>query len=79
MTRHSYLLGGSACLADLLRLEDLRTLAKHMRGLPRPAERELGRRDSLCSPEAGVDVGGDRDGSRDMQPLSSGTATAARA
>jgi hypothetical protein len=47
MTRHSYLLGGSACLADLLRLEDLRTLAKHMKALPCPAERELRRRDSL--------------------------------
>jgi len=47
MTRHSYLLGGSACLADLMRLEDLRTLAKHVKPLPRPAERELRRRDSL--------------------------------
>ena len=47
MTRHSYLLGGSACLADLLRLEDLRTLERHMKVLPRPAERELPSRDSL--------------------------------
>jgi hypothetical protein len=47
MTRHSCLLGGSACLADPLRLEDLRTLERHMRALPRPAERELPSRDSL--------------------------------
>ena len=47
MTRHSCLLGGSTCLADLLRIEDLRTLAKHTEALPPFAERELRRRDSL--------------------------------
>ena len=47
MIGHSFLLGGSACLADLMRLEDLRTLAKHMKVLPRLAERKLPKRDSI--------------------------------
>ena len=47
MTRDSSLLGGPACLADLLRIEDRRTLAQHMQSLPRLAERELRRSDSL--------------------------------
>ena len=47
MTRHSFLLGGPACLADLLRIEDLRTLAKHTKALSPAAEREIGRHDSL--------------------------------
>jgi hypothetical protein len=47
MTRHSFLLDRSACLADLLRIDDLRTMARCLKVLPRPVERELRRRDSL--------------------------------
>ena len=38
---------GSPCLADLLRIEDLRTMAKYSVALPSPAEHEFWRRDSI--------------------------------
>jgi hypothetical protein len=47
MTRHDFLLGGLTCLGDLLRIEDLRNMAKCSGALHRPAERELRKRDSL--------------------------------
>jgi hypothetical protein len=47
MKRHDFLLDGPTCLADLLRIEDLRTMAKCSTSLPRPAERELRRHDSI--------------------------------
>lgn len=57
MTRHSFLLGG-ACLADLLRIEDLRTMGKCWRALPHPTKRELGRRDAIvCFLKPGLPPG----------------------
>ena len=47
MTRHDFLLGSPACLADLLRIEDLRIMEKCSGALHRPAERELRKRDSI--------------------------------
>ena len=47
MTRHDFLLGSPACLADLLRIEGLRIMEKCSGALHRPAERELRKRDSL--------------------------------
>ena len=48
MTRHDFLLGGLACLGDLLRIEDLRIMEKCSGALHRPAERELRKRDSIA-------------------------------
>ncbi len=47
MTRHDFVPDGPTCLADLLRIEDLRTMAKCSASLPCPAERELRKRDSI--------------------------------
>ena len=47
MKRYGFNLDGPTCLADLLRIEDLRTMAKCSTFLPRSAERELRRHDSV--------------------------------
>jgi hypothetical protein len=58
MTRHDFLLDGPTSLADLLRIEDMRTMAKWSTSLPRPAERELRRHNSIvCFLETELSLG----------------------
>ena len=70
MTRHSFLLGDPGCLADLLRIEDLRTMAKCSEAIPHPAEREIQGHDSLVcflGTELSLGQGEEEEGEREEE------------